>query len=149
MGDILMFLLWICFALLISLLELGHPGLFYFLSLALGALVASVVDFLGFSFLVQVVIFGVSSLILWLILAYFVTSMLDKKHPYRSNVYAMKGMRGVVIEPIEPFRPGAVKVAGQIWSALAANNQQIEEGTVVEVVDVRGVHLVVNIFSGE
>jgi membrane protein implicated in regulation of membrane protease activity len=60
-----------------------------------------------------------------------------------SNVYALKGQKGIVLKAVTPKSTGVVKIGGEVWSARTAREDVIQVGTMVEVIDVIGVHLIV------
>lgn len=60
-----------------------------------------------------------------------------------SNVYALKGQRGIVLKSVTPKTTGVVKIGGEVWSARTAREEVIAVGSTVEVIDVIGVHLIV------
>ena len=63
---------------------------------------------------------------------------------YRSNVYALIGKEGVVVEDIRPGeRWGLVKVEKEDWSAVSRGNEVIPRGSPVKVLDIEGVKLIV------
>ena len=54
------------------------------------------------------------------------------------------GKRGVVLEPIRPYGAGGkIRVGTEEWRAFAESEQEIAEGSVVEVLRVDGTRLVV------
>lgn len=60
-----------------------------------------------------------------------------------TNVYALKGQRGIVLKSVTPKTTGVVKIGGEVWSARTAREEVIAVGSTVEVIDVIGVHLIV------
>jgi membrane protein implicated in regulation of membrane protease activity len=137
-----MIIAWLIVALIFILLEIGHPGLFLFLSFSAGALVSAGISALGSDLMPQIIGFFVST-----VAAFFILTTWVKKtspHTPKTNVYALQGKKGIVIAEINPTAPGSVKVAGEIWSARAAQEDAtISVDTIVEIITVRGVHLIV------
>ena len=68
------------------------------------------------------------------------TDKLTKKDIVPTNVYTLKGKKGIVVEEINPTNgTGQVKVGGEIWSALCDEDLTIEKDTEVEIVRIQGV----------
>ena len=62
----------------------------------------------------------------------------------KTNVNALIGKEGLVLETIRPFSAGQVKLDGLEWSAAAADpHMTIESGTAVKVEHIEGVKLIV------
>jgi membrane protein implicated in regulation of membrane protease activity len=135
---------WLSAGLLCLLLEMGHPGLFLFVSLACGAFAASIMAFMGFEMWIQVVIAlavsGVSATILTLWLK---KSLVHVPKGHHTNVYALIGKEGVVTASIDAHTIGKVKVGGEVWSARGVHNVAIAQGRRIKVVQVSGSHLLV------
>lgn len=136
--------LWLLVAVLCLLLEMGSPGLFFFLSFFFGALVAAGATLVTASWLAQSVVFVVATAISFLLLHYWVKrrSKLFDTH-MQTNVYALRNKWGRVIREIVPGKMGLVKIEGETWSARSLHEQAVKEGARVIVVRIKGVHLVV------
>ena len=63
------------------------------------------------------------------------------RKPPRTNADRNIGETGVVIKTIVPHGSGLVKVSGQEWSAFSDEEEPIETGVNVRVVEIRGVKL--------
>ena len=109
-----------------------------------GAFIAFIVQKLGFGLTGQLLVFAVVSLVLL-----FFTRPLVKEHlntkTTRTNVEAMNGMTGVVMEPISNLKDkGLVRVSGQIWTARSHDDgEEFEKGDQIQVLRVEGVKLIV------
>lgn len=66
----------------------------------------------------------------------------DNNH-YHSNMYALQGKRGVVVTPAREYQFGYVHIAGELWAYKSVADQEILAGSTVQVVDIRGAHLIV------
>lgn len=66
-----------------------------------------------------------------------------EKKKISTNVDSMIGKKGITVKAISPNLMGQVSIEGQIWSALAVDNQPIVEAIPVEVVAVEGVKVLV------
>jgi len=136
--------IWLIIAMFFLLLEMGAPGLFFFLAFFFGALITAVSTFFIGSLAAQAVIFLVGSGVSFLILHFWVRRKIKAtRKESATNIYALEGKRAKVIKPILPVGVGQVKVFGEIWSARSHTGEAIAEGEVVEIVNVKGSHLVV------
>jgi len=137
-----MAVIWIIAAVIFIIIEvstLGAATIWF----AGGAIVAAVSTLFTSSPLIQVIVFLlVTSILLYL------TKPLRKKLKIgkeKTNVEAIIGKTGFVIETISPAAFGQVKVDGIIWTAMSKDHEEvIESGTEVIVSDVEGVKLVVS-----
>lgn len=136
---------WLIVALISLVLEMTSPGLFLFLSFTIGACAGAMTSWLDYSFNVQLLSALITTFVAFLVLTLVLrkTNYLDTTHGHTSNVYAMQGKKGLVIQAIKKGAPGQVKVAGELWTARCQNASEINEGSWVEVVRVQGAHVVV------
>jgi len=56
---------------------------------------------------------------------------------------ALIGKVAVAVKSVDSNNPGYVRLQGVLWVARPVNNDVISEGTLVEIVDVQGSHLIV------
>lgn len=111
--------------------------------LGLGALIAMAVSFITDNIIIQTTVFLISSVIL--ILA---TKPLVKKfantETVKTNVSSIIGKKGLVTKDINSINStGQVKIDGELWSAIGENDMEISKGTEVEVVEIKGVKVIV------
>ncbi len=133
--------IWLMIAIGFLLLEIGHPGLFLFLSFCFGGVAAFIACFVNASLTAQLVTFLVTSFALFLILSKF--SYKFEATQTKTNVYALQGKKAVVITAITSFRPGQIKYNGQVWTARAVGKEKIEKDTIVQIEHIQGVHALV------
>jgi len=135
---------WLLVAFFCLLFEMGSPGLFFFLSFFFGALMAAAATFVTTSWLTQSVVFTAGTACSFLLLHYWVKrrSKLFDTHTH-TNIYAMRNKKGRVTKEVGPNKMGRVKIEGETWSARPLKGQIIEVGKMVEVVQVKGAHVVV------
>jgi membrane protein implicated in regulation of membrane protease activity len=138
-------LLWFGVALFFLLFELGSPGLFYFLSFFYGALISALLALLGLSLFDQMIMFLLFSIASFFALKAWVKRS-DKNH-YRSNMYALQGQHGVVVTPPTEYQFGYVHIAGELWACKNLGNQEMTAGATVQVVDIKGAHLIVKMIK--
>ena len=138
------FIFWLIVALFFLIFEMGHPGLFFFLSFSLGALITGLVSLWFPSYVLQSLVFLIGSAVSFFILRYFVSSrVLHAKKDEHTNIYALIGKHGFVIKAIEQDRLGQVKVGSEVWSARSEDSSWIDTGAEIKVIAVRGAHLLV------
>lgn len=136
---------WLIIAFLFLIMEMGNPGLFFFLSFFFGGLVAALISYLTESLFVQICVFFSSTIVALSILRYWGIALAGKNRPHQqTNFYALKGKRAIVKQDISESRLGLVVIAGQVWAARTISSENIIRiGDIVEVIDVQGAHVVV------
>jgi membrane protein implicated in regulation of membrane protease activity len=142
-----LFYSWLVLGLLFLLLEITNPTFFFFFSFFVGSLVAALLNFGDSSFYLQLSVFFGASITTFVVLCLWlkIKPYGIQKHGYRSNIFALQGKKGLVLEEIRPFDQGLIKIGGELWSAKAVNNEQCGVGSVVEIIDVVGCHCMVKI----
>ena len=62
----------------------------------------------------------------------------------KTNVSSIIGKKGLVTKDINSINStGQVKVDGELWSAIGENDMEISKGTEVEVIEIKGVKVIV------
>lgn len=136
------FIIW-CFLFLAAVVfELFSPGLFFFLSFACGCIAAACANFFSLDISVQLAAFSIVSLASLIFLKKFVSQSL-RGTAHATNIDALVGKKGTVIEDIEPNHGGYAKINGEIWFSKSLDNDLIKSGDVVEVLGVKGSHVIV------
>jgi len=143
-------LIWFLVGLLLLLLEFAMPGLIVFF-FGVGACVVAVVCLLsGYvqaSINTQLLIFIGSSILSLLLLRKWLKGVFlghtTAKQDLKENLEDFVGQRAVVVEKIEPKAGGKVELHGTNWEARA--EQEIAEGTMVEVIDKDNITLKVKV----
>lgn len=131
--------LWSLLCGLFLIFELSSPGLFFFLSFAVGALAAAGVSWSGLAPVAEVVTFLGVSAVSCMVLRWYAGRI--TKEEIATNVYALKGKKGVVLAKITPLERGWVKIEGETWAAAPVENCTFEKGTIVEVESISGAHV--------
>ena len=105
-----------------------------------GALAAALVAALGLGAVGAWVVFIVVSLLLLWVVRPIARSHLRMPAQLRTGTAALIGKRAIVLERIANDEGvGCVKIDGEVWTARAYDEDQvIEAGTPVEVVEIRG-----------
>jgi membrane protein implicated in regulation of membrane protease activity len=113
---------------------------FFLAPFALGAALAAVVDAAGAGGVVPWVVFVAASLLTLVAVRPIVRSHTRMPPQIRTGTAALIGKQGIVLERIVNHEGvGCVKVEGEVWTARALDEDQvIERGTRVEIVDIKG-----------
>ena len=141
-GPELEILVWAIVAVIAGIGEL-LTGSFFLLPFAIGATAAALAAALGAGLPIVLPLFLVVSLgsLVWL------RRFADRSNEQAPVIHAGAGRYvgavGTVTEDIEGQAEGRVQIEGQLWRALAANDEPIAAGTAIRVVEVRGTALVV------
>lgn len=110
---------------------------------AAGALVAMIAALFQAQLWLQALLFVAVSVLLLASLRTVVKKYINPKL-VKTNVDAVVGSTGIVLEPIDNIRgSGRVKLGGMQWSARSTENVQIPENTLVTVDRVEGVKVFV------
>ena len=137
-----MWKLWLIIAGLFFIGEIATVGflIFWF---GIGALIAMIVSIFTTNIIIQTTIFLISSTILIFATKPFVKKFADVKKT-NTNVYSIIGKRALVIKTIDPIHSvGQIKINGEVWTAESEDNQVIEEGLEVEIIEIKGVKAIV------
>ncbi|MPZ52212.1 MAG: NfeD family protein [Acidimicrobiia bacterium] len=134
--------LWTGFAVVMGIGEIFTAG-FFLLPFAIGAAASAVLAWIGVNVLVQwLAFFGVSVLAMFY-LRRFINRQDEGDQP-RIGANRWVGSTGTVIVAINPIDgTGMVRIDQEEWRAGTATGNEIAEGTVVTVTDVRGTRMVV------
>ena len=108
-----------------------------------GALVAFIASLLGADLAVQIILFIVVSVALMALTRPLAVNYLNRDR-VKTNAESLIGKLGVVKEKVDNLNAqGIVSVEGQEWTARAIDDEMIPLYAVVEVVEIRGVKLMV------
>ena len=129
-----LWLVWLLVSLLCLVLELTN-GDFFIMCFVIGGVFAAAVSAFSDSFMLQVIVFAVVSMLSVFFIRPIVLKYLHiNKEQRLSNADAIIGRIGNVTESIVANGHGRVKIDGDSWKAVAVNNLSIEEGTRVSIV---------------
>lgn len=132
--------IWILIAAVCFIGELITAG-FFILWFGVGASVAAVLSYLGFSETTQFVAFILVSLILLALSRPFAKKITQGLPTKKATSDRLIGEKGIVIEDISPKNGGVVRISGDTWRAIS--DQKIKEGNTILVEKIEGVKLVV------
>jgi len=135
------FFLWLAGSTVFLVLEMGHPGLFYYLSFFFGALGAAIAVLLTNTTWVHTATFIVTTLIAFLIFKKLISNKVSNHQV--TNTDALVGKQGTVTSTINPGQLGYVRIDSEVWAARNNHQLPIYAGSRITVVAVRGAHVVV------
>ncbi len=107
-----------------------------------GALVSMALSLLGVPLEWQILAFCVVSILLIIFTRPIVARYL-KRNESKTNVDTLIGDVATVTKEILPDERGEVKIKGQYWLAVSANNDIIESGSKVSILAIEGAKLIV------
>jgi membrane protein implicated in regulation of membrane protease activity len=129
---------WLMIAVALGVLELISTDLILIM-LAGGALVGMVVALFGVPVAIQIVLALATALGLLAVIRPGMVHRLHAGPTLRTGAEALIGQRGYVLEPLSHQTAGRVKINGEVWTARPYDeDDQIEEGTAVDVVSIKG-----------
>lgn len=138
--------IWLAVAASFGVGEILLAGSFFLVPFAVGALVASIVSFLGAPVLVGWVLFIVVSIAVFLALKPL-AKRLDKALPNPIGIGANRliGAQGQVHADIPrgSNNTGLIRVGGEEWLAEGRDGMGVPSGTQVRVLEVRGTRVIV------
>jgi len=137
---------WLISGLVLLLIELVTPGLFFFISFAFGCLFGAFAAWLGYPFGVQASIALAVAIIQFSGMRRTLRRFTDSVQ-VPTNTQALLGKRAVVTALITPLQNGAVKVGSEVWAASSEFNCSV--GSVVKVQRVEGNRVVVTLNNME
>jgi len=134
-------LIWLIIGVICVIVEIFDPAVF-FISFGIAGLITSPLSTLGIPVWSQILIFGILSFVVFLFMRK-VYEKLFQKEKTETNVYALVGKQGIVITGIPQDGRGEVKVGGEIWTAIAKDNLEINNTEKVTVLSIEGNKLIV------
>jgi membrane protein implicated in regulation of membrane protease activity len=131
--------LWVVGAGVFGIGEMLTTG-FFLAPFALGAALSAIVDAAGAGELPAWIVFVVASLLTLAIVRPIARSHMRVPPAIRTGAAALIGRQAIVLERIANSEGvGCVKIDGEVWTARALHDDQvIEQGARVEVVDIKG-----------
>lgn len=133
--------IWLIIGIVCLILEIFTPG-FYFMSIGAAAILTGLFGFFVANFLLQLIVFVILSLIIFLLLRKIANKFFFKDN-IETNVMALVGKKAKVTQNIEADEKGYVKVDGEEWMAITTSGKELVVGTRVEIVKIEGTKLVV------
>ena len=136
---------WLIIFVVLLVIEFATMGLTT-IWFAIGALGAIAVALIGGDLIIQLLVFFVLSVVILVSMRPFATRYINKGR-VKTNAESLIGMTGKVTEKIDNIAGnGTVVINGQEWTARTDNDIiTIDEGAVVEIKEISGVKLIVNL----
>ncbi len=133
---------WLIIAAVLIIIELGTMGLTS-IWFAIGAFAAAITTQFSDNLWIQLIVFMVLSIILWIF-----TRPIAVKHlnlgKEKTNVDSLTGQKAIVTATIDNLKAtGQAKVNGLEWTARSTNDEIINAGETVIIQSVEGVKLIV------
>lgn len=125
-----MWMVWLIAALLFVVVQVNVRNL-YTIQLAGSALLALLLERLGYGVWMQVGIFFASALVLNVIIRAGIRRRMARETAQRGNAHLL-GQKAVVVRDINHYDGGQVQVGDDIWSAVA--EEAISKGEEVKIV---------------
>ncbi|BCS89152.1 NfeD family protein [Pseudodesulfovibrio sediminis] len=129
-----LWLIWLSVGVIFIVAELIVPG-FIIVFFGVGALIAGATAFFGSTIPIQLIVFGVSSLVMILVFRKTMAKTFagsDADDDSEENDSAI-GQMAEVVEAIKPPHVGRIKFQGSFWNALC--DETIETGTMIRIVN--------------
>lgn len=135
---------WLIAAIVLVIVEICTAS-FGSICFAVGAGVATIVAALGGSFIWQIVVFAVVSMLTFMFLRPIVIRWLDSRSKeVKTNADALVGRKGIVSERIDAAQhTGRVAIDGDDWKAVSQDGSVIEKGASVEILKIDSIILTV------
>jgi membrane protein implicated in regulation of membrane protease activity len=132
-------ILWLIAACVFGVGEMLTTG-FFLAPFALGAGLAALTDAVGAGGVASWVVFVLVSVLTLAILRPIAKSHMKMPPQIRTGSAALIGKQAIVLERIvNDEGVGCVKIGGEVWTARSLDDDEvIEKGTRVQVVDIRG-----------
>lgn len=128
-------------------LEALTPGFFFATALALGSFVAAGATFLNYGLEAEALIALISSILIFILLRTVIARYhfsRNNRSKIMTNVEALIGKNGVIVEPIAFPQPGRVRIGGELWKAQAHDPEHsFAAGDLITVVHIQGNSLIV------
>lgn len=133
---------WLIFAAVFIVGEIFTAG-FFLICFGIGAAAAGIVSMIEVHPLWQWVAFVLLSAVSFAFARKF-SDKVTKKQPRGIGADRLIGMKGIVTEQIKNHEnSGFVRVENEIWKASAESDEEIDKDVEIEVVEKKGVHLIV------
>ncbi|MBN2071406.1 MAG: NfeD family protein [Candidatus Krumholzibacteriota bacterium] len=140
-----LWVIWVIAGILLLIGEVLTPG-FLFACFGIACLTTGLFAALSFGIKTQIVVFSVSTLLVFFGIRPVMLKYLHKSGSrLKTNVDALVGKTGMVVEKIDPVKgTGRVLVGGENWRGVSIDDTRIEKGTRITVKRVEGTKLLVN-----
>ena len=142
-----MWIFWLIAAGVFFIIEMATVGFLVFW-LGIGSLLAMVTSFATDSFIIQLIVFLITSTLLLVFTRPLVNKFIKVPKEIKTNAYSIIGKKGIFISKINNIEGnGQVKIDGDVWSAKSIDDTDIPKDTEIEIVEIDGVKAVVKKIS--
>lgn len=116
-----------------------HTGGLFMAPFALGALIGAILSFAGVALAPSLIVFLLISLLMLALLRPLALRHRRQPPAIRSGAAALVGRDAIVVERISNHEGvGCVKIGGEVWTARSYDDEVIEPGEEVQVIEIRG-----------
>lgn len=136
-----LFYIWIFIMIIATAIDL-FTGSFMTIWFAIAAFFALVLNLLGASWILQILVFFISAAGLFFFTKPIAQKSL-KKTLVKTNIDAITEKLGEMTKTVTNLEYGEVKVDGKFWTAVSKDQETIEVGEIVDIIGVDGVKLIV------
>lgn len=150
MPELAIWVYWVVTGIVLIIVEMFTPG-FVLGLIGLSAILSGISAYMGFGPYIQTAVFIVSNFVLFIFIRKIIYSYFSSENnDVKTNVDALAGKKAQVTKKISPQDHGEVKIGGELWYAVSDNDNIIEQGEFVEVIEIQGSKAVVKkIIRGE
>ena len=135
--------MWLILCGLLLLIEIFNAS-FLLIWPGIGAFFAFIACILGAPVELQIAVFAISTTLMIIFMKPLVQKFFKNSDTTQMNKDALIGKKGIIVKAIDPQNEmGQVKVAGELWSAITTDKDEIKVDEAVKVVKVEGVKLIV------
>lgn len=135
--------MWLILCGLLLLIEIFNAS-FLLIWPGIGSFFAFIACILGAPVELQIAVFAISTTLMIIFMKPLVQKFFKNSDTTQMNKDALIGKKGIIVKAIDPQNEmGQVKVAGELWSAITTDKDEIKVDEAVKVVKVEGVKLIV------
>lgn len=138
----IMICIWISVFVITLFIELNTADL-TIIWFCVASLVSFILSLFGISYVIQIVVFVIVSLVL-LVATRPLTKNMMNKTLIRTNADRIISSIGIVTKAINPDEIGEVKVGSEYWRAISADNSLIEENEKITIISFSGNKVIVS-----
>lgn len=137
-----LWIIWLIASGIMLILEIFTVSFLLFFP-GVAAFIVSIFAILGMPVEFQVIIFVFSTILMIAFIRPIITRLFKTKD-VKMNSNSVIGQKAIVIKTIDNIhKTGQVKVAGEIWSAISSDNENIEVDSMIIIKAIDGVKLIV------
>lgn len=113
-------------------------------AVGIGFIFAAIGNYFGLEVKWQILLFAFGVALTYFLIRPIITKYGYRKDKVKTNQDALINKNGTVTEEIHPIKnTGRIKIDGDDWKAKSSNNEIIQIGTIVTVVEIESIVLIV------